>query len=331
MLGSDTLDVAVGLVFLFLLLSLICSSIKEAIETVLKYRARFLYQGIVELLGDANRTDTVDAFYLHPIINALFQGKYKSGDLSNLPSYIPAQAFSIAVLDLIHPAPANSVGAEAAAVLPEAERSAIAIAQLREAVGKIENQTLKGAMLPLIRAAGNDITQVREHIESWYNASMDRVSGWYKRRTQIIIAAVGFCLAASMNVDCISIARYLYTDQTQRNVIITQARAAAAQAKPVDANGALKDPLGYIQNQGGVPVGWVFKREPGQSDQDFGHDWRKLPLTAQSWFLKVAGILMTTFAVSLGAPFWFDVLNKIMVIRSTVKPAEKSRDEKSKS
>ena len=42
------------------------------------------------------------------------------------------------------------------------------------------------------------------------------------------------------------------------------------------------------------------------------------------------GWLITALAVSLGAPFWFDVLNKIIVIRSTVKPAEKSGPEASK-
>jgi hypothetical protein len=44
----------------------------------------------------------------------------------------------------------------------------------------------------------------------------------------------------------------------------------------------------------------------------------------------LAGWLLTALAVSLGAPFWFDTLNKIMVVRSTVKPSEKSRDEASK-
>jgi hypothetical protein len=42
------------------------------------------------------------------------------------------------------------------------------------------------------------------------------------------------------------------------------------------------------------------------------------------------GWLLTALAVSLGAPFWFDMLNKIIVVRSTVKPHEKSREEGSK-
>ena len=90
-------------------------------------------------------------------------------------------------------------------------------------------------------------------------------------------------------------------------------------------------PLGWLERQGGIPLGWRFKPEPGQSPKDFGRDWRRAPNTGLGWLLKIAGILFTGFAVSLGAPFWFDVLNKVMVIRSTVKPDEKSPDEASKS
>jgi hypothetical protein len=56
-----------------------------------------------------------------------------------------------------------------------------------------------------------------------------------------------------------------------------------------------------------LPIGWGAAREP--------------------WTERILGWLLTIFAVSLGAPFWFDVLNKFIVIRSTVKPREKSPEE----
>jgi hypothetical protein len=45
--------------------------------------------------------------------------------------------------------------------------------------------------------------------------------------------------------------------------------------------------------------------------------------------MVAAGWLLTALAATLGAPFWFDVLNRLMVIRSTVKPHEKSPEEAS--
>ena len=50
----------------------------------------------------------------------------------------------------------------------------------------------------------------------------------------------------------------------------------------------------------------------------------------QGWPIKLLGWIITILAASLGAPFWFDMLNKIMVVRNTIKPQEKSKDEKSK-
>ena len=92
----------------------------------------------------------------------------------------------------------------------------------------------------------------------------------------------------------------------------------------------LIDPMGWLERQGGVPLGWILRPLPHQTQVDFEHDWRHKPTSLSSWLFKVAGILLTGFAVTLGAPFWFDVLNRFMVVRATVKPDEKSPDEKSK-
>lgn len=309
MFGSEILDAAIGLVFLFLLLSLICSSIKEALETVLKYRARDLERGIREMFGGKNAGSLVSEFYSHPLISSLFKGDYIAGKAGNLPSYIPPSAFALAVIDLCRPAKADSA-------TPPAQN---ALADLRNAVLLTQNTALQGALLPLIDAAGGDLGRARRNIEDWYNASMDRVSGWYKRRTQQIIAGVGLLIAVSMNIDTVAIARYLNTSQTARSLMI------AAASKP-----DVTDPLGFLERQGGIPLGWVYKQEPNQTEQDFQRDWRRVPSTAGGWLMKLAGLLFTTFAISLGAPFWFDILNKFMVVRSTVKPDEKSAAEPSK-
>ncbi len=80
--------------------------------------------------------------------------------------------------------------------------------------------------------------------------------------------------------------------------------------------------LGKIQNLG-LPIGWDRNNPklvpPLSSWEDIG-----------GWLLKIFGWLITAVAISLGAPFWFDLLNKFMVVRSTVKPREKSHEEGSK-
>ena len=328
MFGSEILDVAIGLALVFLLLSLICSSAREAIETVFKDRARDLERGIVEMLGDPHRRDLVLKFYQHPLINGLFKGDYTPGKTRNLPSYIPSRFFALAIMDLVKstaPPAANTVINAAEGTTT----TAWAAAEFINAVSEMpQNSELRGALTPLIEAAGSDISRVRQNIEDWYNASMDRVAGWYKRRTQIILAILGFGIAAFLNVDAIGIARYLNTSQTARSIMIADAERITRDAQPPSAD--ISDPLRFLERQGGIPVGWVFRREPNQSEADFARDWRRAPNTFYTWLLKVSGILFTGFAVALGAPFWFDVLNRFMVIRSTVKPQEKSPEEKSK-
>jgi hypothetical protein len=74
----------------------------------------------------------------------------------------------------------------------------------------------------------------------------------------------------------------------------------------------------------GLPIGWVW---PSADNVD---DRRRVPQTVSEILMKLIGLLLTGFAISQGAPFWFDLLNKVMVIRSTVKPAEKSHEQPSK-
>ena len=332
MFGSEILEVAIGLSLMFMLLSLVCSSIKEAFETVFKYRARDLERGIREMFGDAASKDFVARFYGHPLINGLFKGHYNPKNKRNLPSYIPARTFALAVLDLVRSeAPQVLSGTPQPAQGPTLAASAVtaSAAELKSAVAALpEDSNLRGALLPLIEVAGNNTAQAVRNIEDWYDSAMDRVAGWYKRRTQIIIAIVGFIMAASMNVDAVGITRYLNTSQTARAVVVAQAEAHKQGLPPAPAD--LVDPLGWLERQGGVPLGWRTNPGPGPLQTDYQRDWRKVPAGTGEWLVKIAGILFTGFAITLGAPFWFDLLNKFIVIRSTVKPQEKSQEEKSK-
>lgn len=335
MFGSEILDVAIGLIMMFLLLSLVVSSIKEAFETVLSHRSKGLERGIREMLGDLSRTGFVPAFYNHPLINSLFVGNYKRGKTSNLPSYIPSKMFALALIDLVASknAPPVLPGSP-----PPTEQSILQSFETSLANLPGGSQ-LRGALEPLLLASGGKLSALQTQLEGWFDSSMDRVAGWYKRQTQIIIAIIGLGLAAFMNIDSLSVVRYLNTNQTARSVLmarVEQYRQAHEGANATSASMGgpkttdLSDPLGWLERQGGLPLGWATKPAPDQTEDDFNRDWRRVPRTFGSWMLKIGGILFTAFAVSLGAPFWFDLLNRFMIVRSTVKPEEKSQEEKPK-
>jgi len=299
MFGSDIVDVALGMVFVYLLLSLICSAVKELIEQVMKHRAKDLETSLRELLADADGTGLVQKIYNHGMIFGLFKGAYNpAGSKHNLPSYIPTRNFCLAILNI---------------VAPEGDGS---MASIRESVTRIDNPKVRAALLAMLNDAGNDLARFRDNLESWFNSAMERASGWYKRRAQVVIFVLGFAAAILLNVNSITIAKDLWSNKAKRDVLVSAAQGyLGKQSQPAGANapGAALDPglkndLDELQR-----LGLTFGRKPSGASP-----------RAQLWIYlaAIAGWLVTACAVSMGAPFWFDVLNKISVVRSTIKPQE---------
>src|SRR5215471_12073920 len=105
------LDVVIGVIFVFLLVSTICSAIREGLESILKTRAAYLERGIRELLNDREGKGLTKTLFDHPLIAGLFLGNYEPKSLNGstpsvlasgrgLPSYIPASNFALALLDV---------------------------------------------------------------------------------------------------------------------------------------------------------------------------------------------------------------------------------------
>ena len=175
MLGSEILDVAIGLVLVFLLMSLMATAIREAIESFMKSRAVYLERGIREMLADAKGDGMAKAFYEHPLIYSLFQGtfEYKEKRVlgGGLPTYIPAKNFAQAIMDLAIRGPIQSEYA-AAQSAPQ-----LSVATLRENAVRLRNPLLVRAVLAAIDHSEGDLNKARENIQAWFDSSMDRVSG----------------------------------------------------------------------------------------------------------------------------------------------------------
>ncbi|HEV2861240.1 MAG TPA: hypothetical protein VGX48_09555 [Pyrinomonadaceae bacterium] len=339
MFGSSILEVAIGMVFIYLLMSLICSAVNEIAEAWFKNRATDLERGIRELFNQEGGRGLVEQFYRHPLISGLYNGVYeRAGDepvgrmdfwtRTNLPAYIPARNFSQAVLDLLLHPPAEAevgrddpaagaegdappaVGASALPVTMDAVRAAVR----RWGFGRTQTGR---ALRTLAEQSGEDVNALRENVEAWFNSGMDRVSGHYKRRTKWIIFFIGFAFTILLNVNSITIARRLSTDATLRNMLVAEAEAFSKRDDALKPN--LEENRKQLESLG-LPIGW-----PG------GIDWiSPVGPKFNAWdhvILPFLGWLLTAAAISLGAPFWFDLLNKFMVIRSTVKPHEKSKEE----
>jgi hypothetical protein len=326
MFGSTILEVAIGLLFVYLLLSLLCSAVGEYIEAKFNNRAKYLQKGITLLLNDTGGggIDLASQLYAHGLVRPFYR------DRTKLPSYIPSRTFALALWNMATTAAAGDAGGGGGAGVTadlKAVRAAVAT--------HLPNQELKTALLTLIDEAQGDIEKARRNIEEWYDGMMDRVSGWYKRRTTVLMLLLGFAVAAVVNADTINIANTLARDGALRSSLVAAAEqrvrtpppptATAATPEEVEAQAArnLREAHDAV-NALGLPIGWTRATDANKEDR------RRFPDTFGDFFLKLVGILLTGFAISQGAPFWFDVLNKFMVVRSTVKPSEKSGEQPSK-
>jgi len=299
---NSLIDIAIGMSFMFFVLALFASAINEAISAALGTRSKTLEGWLKENLADAARGEpaagrpapapaartaqqTVDAFYSHPAIKGLTRAGKK-------PSYVSSEHAITALLD---------VGAAVKADTKKAYLlTAQAEAQIPGLIAGLPDGPIREALdSAWLRAEGN-VARFRSDAEKWFDDAMDRLSGWYKRRVQVFLWIFGFAIAWALNADAIHLATTLYKDPTVRQLIDAQ---AASLKGPPDASKA-SDYLAHLP----LPLGW------GGSNGHFPALW--------SWQfpLKVIGILLTSAAVALGAPFWFDALSKLGSLRSAGPP-----------
>jgi hypothetical protein len=272
MFGSNVLEVAIGVVFVYLVLSLICSVINEqVIARFLALRAKTLEDGITTMLNDV----LAKKLYNHELIQGLsMRGRFdKLLRRDSKPSYISSDVFAMAIRDIV-----------------------------TSYKYVINPNAIPPALQTVLEQAKGDAEQELVNLEKWFNDSMERVSGWYKRKVQLILFVIGFAIALCLNVDSIALVSTLANNATLRSSIVAAAQGTDKSVLDPSKNlGVLEKNFQTIQ----PALGWTASDVP----QD---PYRLL--------LKVLGLLATAFAVSLGAPFWFDILGKIAPLRATGNP-----------
>jgi hypothetical protein len=189
---------------------------------------------------------------------------------------------------------------------------------IRQAANAISGlpESARTPLLRMLADAKGDRDRFRRSLEHWYDDTMDRVSGWYKRYVQRIIVIASVVLVVALNVDTINIAQVLWRLPTERAVV---ASAAAAQATAGDKGGQSADQRVRDIAALELPLGWT----PQHNGAVESSDPRHAPLGLRSWLLKILGLLLSVLAIALGAPFWFDALSKLGELRQTgPKPAK---------
>ncbi len=291
MFGSNILDVLIGLFLVYIVLSMMASAVNEYISNLMDKRAKDLQSFVKNLFAESAASGaagkTVANFYSRISVNTQIGSK-------QLPAYFNKDDFAQALF-------------EVANITINAEQNLKDLRDTITAALPADSPATKVLLNAIDRTDGTR-EQVSAQIEKWFDGQMDHLRNQYKKWTNYILLGIGLLVALILNVDTIRVTDALLNNPTLRDAVVEQ-------AKLVDPNSEKALNLPQLQaqlNNLSLPIGWPEADAPTISDANFG------------WWLvkKIIGILITGFAVSQGAPFWFDLLNKITNLRAAARPPD---------
>ena len=335
------IDTAIGLVLVFLLFAMLLGILNEMIAGVLALRAKALENAIAKLIQDPKVVGGITGMFGRHAKAA--QAAVQSTAQAAPPAAQGAQAAvqgapqAVPPLDYTriykHPLvfgaadsakPSYVSGPNFASALVQVLGEiggGQAYANVETAIKGLPKGSLQTVLLTLLSQTGGDLDKLRTAIGTWFDSAMDRLSGQYKRFTQVLSAALGLTLAIGFNVDAVNVAGTLYAEPTLRSTVEA---AAEQQVKtgPVATTGAsvseAAKTFGSTEKDlaGLQPVGWAGYSWPAKPTDHIG-----------SGLLQLLGWLITAVAGLLGAPFWFDALQGLVNVRNAgPKPTSTTSD-----
>ncbi len=355
---SRYLDFLIALVYTIAIGSVCLSWAYELLVYYFKYRAKYLKQLIDDVLDDRKlNLNFSELFYAHPQID-LTKRTYR-----HLPAYISSKNFSETLISVIvrtyesmdEKFIPDSKGGQ---ILQKPQVATDIAGRFKEAVAKMNYSDLQILLTNFIDSADGDKDKLIQHISNWFDEYMNRSSGWYKVKTQKRMFWLALVLCIGMNVDFFKVSGVLFHDKELSNAIADYAAAQYEQQKdsffktihtitpttdtvnnadtinaipPIDSLqeqyhkdsitaalqcDLLKNNMKLIDSlyKGNAPIGWAA---------DGIYKWKDLSSDKIDWFWKIVGWLISAAVLAIGAPFWFDLLSKLVNLRKAgIKPAE---------
>jgi len=362
MFGSDVIEALIGLFLVFFLFSALCSAMNEwIIGQLIGLRAKTLAKSIGRLLGKGN----AKKFFELAIIKSLgaLNDRKSTNDpkAPGKPSYLSSRAFVDGLFSLLALKTQQDV-ADIAGNLEKLRAAAKAVPSTDAGTEteKAEDAELSDILSNLIGGA-KDIAEARTKIEMWFDEGMERATGWYKRRVQWFLLGWAVVVTVLFNVDTLKVMRELMNNSKLRAALVASAEQTVKTSPDSGSNSVqeiekkIKDlqlPIGWRERlvvAGGekikVEAGWIF------SPTDTVHFRERLFQKSEDWYvpddgavgpplpwqhdfepIKKAwmGWLITAVALSLGAPFWFDLMNKVINLRAGGKKPDSPNPEEKK-
>ncbi|MFY9718073.1 MAG: hypothetical protein WAK16_00385 [Candidatus Cybelea sp.] len=339
---QQILDIAIVLCAIYAGTSCLCSWVVERIAALLALRGWSLFRGISNLVGSYELATTI---FNHPLVLANSAkpdrtvdaaagssiARFASVALSRPPSYLEARNFSSALWQALGGEQLSGAsGTSESQAIADASAGAPAsfINALKTAVtGMNDNQKLQQQLSSLLAQAGDDYPKLLAATDAWFNAEMDRVSGWYRRQAQLIVVIVALFVVTFSGLDTLEMVRTLsilsptqlssIADTEQTRVCVSPSPEGISCPTPPPLPAGRTAPMGVTNGP--------TSQEPFDVTQ-FAH----IHLSIENWswksktssgliYYRAPGLVLTWIALTLGGPFWFDLLCSLANARAAGK------------
>ena len=299
MTGNIALDVVLGLVFIYALYSLYTTVIVEMITSAFKIRALILQLALMRMLDDSSEKEVyLKEFYDQPIIKYLSSGKSLI-PCFNKPSYIQPHNFSKALVEVFK---------------KESGITGSITEKVQEGISRKKDTEIGGFILSLFEDSNKDLVKFKAYLEEWFNDTMERATGWFKRRLAAVTFLVGLGISLGFNVNTLEIVKRLNTDDKLSAQFVDE------------ANILIKPKYLNIENDASQERYKEVIDKVGEVNSVVN-----IPRPKYYSFYDFLGVLITAIALYLGATFWFDILNKLMLLRGSSKTNTTNEEQKGKS
>lgn len=337
-------DLGLGLVLCFLLLSLLVSGLNEGFVRLLSIRSKFLWAYLRDTMDGA---DSSGRAWLPNKVADVFAKLPFTHDPRPEHSQLPAPSevapmpaaesaskeamttlFYQRVREIDHP----KTGRTSIANIPP-ERFAVAMMEMASAekdgveglLVKLKGigSPLHGHLQGLWEGAQRDMDRFRQGVEIWFDAEMQRLTMLYKRYVKWVVGVLGLVVVLLFSMDGLEYAKTLLRDNAYRSAVSAIASSGAEQIEPLkqecDTPGnpylcvteTLSSPA-LVKVFDHAIVSVVIPEEGDPSIAWNGGTWWARLTTLSHW----PGFLVTYVALLFGAPFWWDVFRRITGLRS---------------
>lgn len=260
---------------------------------------------------------------LRPIeVGSAIRGRRESTNKKTTVKHLPPSSLAQAVLEVFKTSDPAKPG------------------ELTGAIDQLAGTPVHASLKALWATSENEIAEFRGQLERWFDAEMARLSGLYKRLIRWILAIAAVIVALIVNLDPIALGRDLWRDPNRRAEFIELAETATAPADTggdtavdLDLAGLLEQCDVDAEGEEPTPEDFATAIESTRSCVlDALEQQRDLGLLttslfegdrfADSWeqdgIARVLKLALVAASITLGAPFWYDILRRLLGVRSAV-------------